>query len=421
MGIQKKPRFFYGWVIVLVCFFSDFFMAGVATHSFSFILKPMSQELGWTRTMIVAGASLRTAIAALSGLIVGPLLDRYGPRPLIVAGALIAGAGIIALSRVSEIWQFYLLYGLTEGTGLTAMGGLVAITAVTKWFIRKRGRATAIVAAGLPVGGAVLGPITLYIIQHFGWRAAWLTLGLLICIVMIPMAALFLRRTPEDMGLLPDGEEIPPEQGAKEDSIARAASKLEEVWTLKAALRTPTLWLVIFAFILSGTALSAGMLHQTAYISDKGFPPAVMATNMVVWGLSAAVGSLFWGFLAERIPPRYCTAAGFFIGAGGLVILITAQNLQMVLIYAVVWGVAAGVSAPLQAIILANYYGRTFIGTIRGVVNPLHLISTAGGPLFAAYIYDTTKSYDLAFTIFSVCYLLGAFMILLARPPRLKG
>lgn len=414
VGIHKKPRFFYGWLIVLVSFFGDLMMAGVGVHSFGFFIKPMTQAFGWSRAQISFSATLRAVTGAFSGVFLGPLLDRYGAKPIMVGGAIIAGLGVIMLSRVTALWHFYLIHGIMDAAGLTAIGGLVATTVVAKWFIRKRGRAMAIVSAGLPLGGVILGPLTLYVITNFGWRMAWVVLGALIWIVVIPLAWVFMRRTPEDIGLLPDGDELPAQQGQGTQGTQ------EEVWTLKEALRTPTLWIILISFLSSGMGLSATMLHQIAYISDKGLPPSVGATNIIVWGIAAAVGSLFWGFLAEKIPVRFCVTAAFVVSAAGLVLLINAHSIEGVLLYSVVHGIGAGGSSPLDGIITANYYGRRFIGTIRGVLMPLRLISTGGGPLFAAYVYDVTKSYNLAFTIFAAAYIGGALMILIASPPRHK-
>lgn len=420
----KQPRFFYGWWVVLVSFFGDFLAPGITTHSFSFLVKPMTQELGWTRTMIMLGTTVKTSISAFSGPMVGPLIDHFGARLVMVVSAALAGAGIMALSRVNALWQFYLFYGLAGAICLIGIGGLITTTAVAKWFIRKRGRALAIVTAGLPLGGAVLGPISQYIIVHFGWRLAWIFLGATLWIVMIPLAWFLIRRTPEDMGLLPDGEdaspEVSPRQNGGSGGIEHRLQATEEVWTLKEAFKTPTLWLIILAFNTSGVGLGATLLHQTAYLSDKGLPSAAMTSNMIVWGIAAAVGSLFWGILAEKFPVRYSVAGCFLLSAGGLAILIGAQSLLPVLVYAVVFGIGSGGFAPLYAITLANYYGRTFLGSIHGVSMPFRLVSIGGGPLFAAYIYDVTRSYNLAFSIFATTNFIGAFLILITRPPRRK-
>jgi len=202
----EKPRFFYGWLVVVACFMGDFMMAGVSTHAFGVLLKPMSEDLGWSRTMATFAMTMRSFVSAFSGPIVGPLLDRRGPRVIMVVGATIAGIGIMAQGWVTEIWQFYLVYGVLGSLGMMAMGGLVTSTTVSKWFVRKRGRATAIVMAGLPMGGAVLVPVTQFVISNYGWRGAWVVLGLLVWVLVVPLAALFMRRTPEDMGLRPDGD-----------------------------------------------------------------------------------------------------------------------------------------------------------------------------------------------------------------------
>jgi len=414
---MRFPRFYYGWWIVVVSFIGDFMSAGVGAFAFSLFLKPMSEELGWARSMTAGAFTLRTIAGAVSAPIMGPLLDRYGARPLMVFGALLGGFGILALSRTTELWHFYLFYGVLGAIGLIEFGGFITSTAISKWFIRKRGRALAIATMGITLGGVVLTPVAQYLISNFGWRTAWLVLGITIWAVVVAPAAIFMRRRPEDMGLLPDGDKAPANDPSNTVSHARPADQ-EQVWTLKAALKTPTLWLALIAFNLNGLGASAIVIHEVAYLTDRGYSTTLAVAVATGHALFAALGTFVAGLIAEKVSVRHCLIVAFLGASVGVGILMNAANTTVLLFFALIYGFSLGSYIVLNPLVWANYYGRTFLGTIRGVVMPLQMLASSIGPLFAALIYDSTASYQWALSTYMVCWLLAAFFIFLAKPPR---
>lgn len=387
---------------------------GAGGASYSIFLKPMSESLGWSRSMLTGAVTLQSLANLIVAPIIGPLIDKYGGRVLIIAGAGIAATAYILMGHVSEPWHFYLLYTTAFALGLHELGAGVTTTVVSKWFVRMRGRAVALSFIGNNVGGTFLPPFTALLIDAFGWRTAWAVLGLLIAMVVIPPTLLFMRRIPEDMGLGPDGD--PPEASATTSSGSSTVRRQEPRWRPREALRTRALWMVIVASNLASLYYSSILLHQVAYFSDIGFS---LKAASLVFGLQQAVSvpsKLFWGLLAERIPVRFCMVGNYVSGMLALLILLLSGVPERVYLYAILSAFGSSIGS-LQSQIWADYYGRAFLGSIRGIVAPFSLFSSLGGPLFAAFVFDTMGSYSSAFTIYVGTLSVAVVVMFLARPP----
>lgn len=423
---EKQPRkIFWGWYIVLVSASASFVTGGIYGTGFGVFFKPMAQDLGLTRTMVAGGSTLRTFLSTAALPIIGPLVDKYGPRTIMTVAASTAVVFTILMGQVRNVFEFYLVFAIVGPLMAAGMGELVTNTSVAKWFVRHRGRAMAFSTSGLSAGIAIVTPINEFIISRWGWRTAWVVSGFIIMVFVLIPTTLFMRRRPEDMGLLPDGEPAPIETEKNGSGEARAASAakgadLEESWTLKEALRMPTLWLIIAATDLAGMSISGIGFHQVPYVTDIGFSSAIAASMITVWGTFAFISKLIFGFLSERYHVRYLMIISCLGGAAGIVILMNAPGLGLPGIYgyAVVNGFFRGAYPTLAPLIWANYFGRTFLGTIRGVVAPFSLIASAGGPLLAGYLYDRTESYSLAFGIFVVTFVLATGFMSMAKPPQ---
>jgi sugar phosphate permease len=259
------------------------------------------------------------------------------------------------------------------------------------------------------------------LISSFGWRNAWGLLGLLIWVVLIIPAALFMRRRPEDMGLRPDGDEVKPKEGSVTASSVsgsvNGALEIDQSWTYRQAMKTPTLWFIVAAFTVSGLSLAGIPIHQAAYMTDIGFSGAMAATSMSILAVGSAVGKMFWGFVVEKLHVRYCVIVCFTGAAASIGVLMSASSVVLLFLSSVTYGLTMGGCAVLTTVVYANYFGRTSLGTIRGLVQPFTIISLAGGPIFAGYVYDYTGSYQFSFIMFIVGWLLGALMIYFAKPP----
>lgn len=418
---RQKPRFFYGWLIVGASIAMGIAHAGTLNPILSLFMKPMGDEFGWSRTMFSAAVFISALGGSLLSVAVGPLIDKRGPRIVMVIGAAIIGASLTALSKVRALWHFYALFGVARSVTSGATGLAVPVV-VANWFVRKRGRAMGIALAGTSVGGILLPMLLQWLIGSEGWRFAWMSLGIFLAVIAIIPAALFIRRRPEDMGLLPDGE-VPSDN--KEATVssrgwnsARGVSAGEPVWGRKAALATSAFWLVSFAEALGMMAFGAVNMHRFPYLTDIGLPLAVAAGTVSVSAIFAGTGGLLWGLLAERIQPRYCLIFVMWAQAASVLVLMSVQTVAMAYVFTAMWGLSMGGLIAVTSLVWAEYFGRISLGTIRGLSGPLRLLGNTSGPLLAGLIFDVTGTYKLAFIGMIAAFIVSSLLLLISRIPR---
>ena len=409
---MRRPRFFYGWVIVGVCFVAEATAFGAGSASLAVFLQPMSEDLGWSRTTLTFALTVQQLGNILVAPVAGNILDRRGPRIVMVVGAICAGAGFALISEVQEPWQFFLLYGLAGALGLREIGNLVTGTVISKWFVRMRGRALAFSGLGLNTGAVVFGPVIALLITSVGWRGAWLALGIIVMVVLLPPAIFLLRRSPEDMGLLPDGDS--PDDDASPDVRPRPT---EPRFTVSEALRKRATWLIVLSTSMVGLALGTLNHHQVAYFVDTGLTLERASFFFAMGHLATLPSKVMWGLLSEKVPVRYCMAGNDVARAISIVLLLVVSGETRLWGYVVFTGLGQGV-AFLNAKIWADYYGRAFIGSIRGILTPIQVVSGLGGPLMAALIFDATQSYDISFAFCVLALVVATTAILMARPPQ---
>ena len=382
----------------------------VLNSMLSVFMVPLQDEFGWSRSTI-AGAITAAAIgAAVVAPIMGPLIDRYGARYFLAAAGLVVGASLVSLSFVQELWHFYLFFGLGR---LTVMGvmNLAGQVTVSNWFIRLRGRALGVTMTGQRMGHAVLPIVVQALILAAGWRQAWLVLGLVSAALIVVPSLVFIRRRPEDVGLLPDGDDP---DGAGE---ADKRGPREEDWTVSEALRTPALWLLAAATTLVMFVSSGLNLHMVPYWQDRSLTPVEAVWALAMFAFTAAVASLVWGVVADRIGVR--TSLTICLAGSGLTVayLLTASDAPSAYTFSVAGGFVSGGSFVLSALVYAEYFGRTSLGAIRGVTIPLNWVGNALGPLVAGLVFDISGDYFLIFAVFSGMYLTSALLVGLARRP----
>jgi sugar phosphate permease len=388
---------------------------GTGNAAFSVFLKPMSEDLGWNRLLLSGAVTLQAVGNIVVSPVAGWLLDRHGPRLIIVFGASVASACFLLMGQITEPWQFYLLYTCATALGLHEMGSLVTSTTVAKWFVRKRGRAMSLGSIGLNVGGAVFAPLAAFTIAAVGWRQTWSVLGIIVACTVLPAAIFFFRRAPEDMGLLPDGDRPGSEPVARPGERTAAT---EQQWQLSDALRNPTTWVIVAAFNLIGVAASAMSQHSVAYLEDTGMSLVEASTWFGASHLVTIGAKLTWGAISDRFPVRYCLIISSFARIVGLLSLMFATGPARMGCFVIGQGIGQGMGL-LGPKLWADYYGRTFLGTIRGVLQPFSVVASLAGPLFAAYVFDTTGSYHLAFWVIIVCLLFSVVLLWIARPPKM--
>ncbi len=419
---SKRPAVFYGWYIVGVALVAQFVAAGTQAYASGVFLKPMTDELHWSREQFSAVQTVSTFVTGALGVFIGMQIDRRGPRLLMFAGGVLSGAALISLGAIHSLWQFYVLRGVAQTAGSAMLGNLVVNVTVSRWFVVRRGMAVAIASAGVSLGGVLMVPLASWWVADYGWRTAWMIIGVMVWFLILP-SAFIIRRSPEDFGLLPDG--MSKEAATVYAAGKRRASAGSEVqWTRREAVRTRTLWLVIVAYGTANIGLGAMLLHMIPYLTDSGFSRGTAALLFSVTAWAALLSKPLWGLLMDRFHARYLSAFGFGVSAVCILALIQAGNARseaLVFVVLAAYGFGIGGTVPLQETVWASYFGRMHLGTIRSVAMPFSIIFSAGGPLLAGILYDRTGSYTSSFLTFTVFSVIGLILIVLARPPQLPS
>lgn len=391
--------------------------SGVGPFNVPLFFKPMTDSMGWSLTQLTAALTAQAIAGMVISPIVGPLLDRYGARPVMAGGAVIAGFGLIFLMGIQEVWHFWVIYAIVGALGLHEMGQFTGPVVVSKWFIRFRGRAMAFATIGVSAGAMVMAPIIGLLIPTIGWRHTWGVMGVSLLVIMVPTILILMRRQPEDLGLLPDGEPAPDAAGSQSITNSTGPDR-EPSWTLSEALKTRTLWILIISLNLVGLMVSPIITHTVPYLTlQENMSIQMVSVVLVLRQVGGSFSKLMWGFLVERIPVRFCLAAMYAIRSLGplcLILIPYPYNLPPFVLFT---GLGAAMSV-LQPVVFANYYGRAFIGTIQGTMRPLLGFSQLAGPLVVAMVFDATGTFDVAFLATVAVGMVAAAIALLATPPK---
>ena len=412
------PPFFYGWIIVAISMLAGFFSAGVSNITMAVLLKPISDDLGWSRALTAAAVTAGAISGGVLSPFFGPLADRLGSRLLLPAGGALVGLLAIGVSLSTEPWQFYATFVPARALTEFLLCGIVPFTAVANWFYIKRPRAMGLVAMSVPLGASALSLVYQFFVAHYGWRSAFLALGISLWLLVVIPGAIFLRRQPEDLGLTPDGlSSVPPHDSPLSPGEERQKTVAERSWTRGDAMRTSTLWLLVASTFLASLGTGGIAFHTVAYFTDNKIAPGIAAGALSVMALSGAMGNGLWGALAERMQPRLLSVATMLISAGAVALLTQVRGPFTVYVFAVLFGLNARGAAVLTQILLARYFGRRSYGAISSVLDPFHKGGLGLGALFAGIAFDFTGNYRTIFAIFLGNYLLSALLIFLARRP----
>jgi len=417
-----ESKYFYGWTIVAVGFLAHIASAFSISSTLSVFLKPLSSDLGISRGVFSLIRSGEILIGAAAAPLVGTLLDRHGGRWLMAAGGLISGAGFLLLGQAQNLSQFALFRWLLVSPGDSLMGSMVVNVSISRWFVRMRGRALALAGMGHGLAKVGMPILAASLILHTGWRGAWAVFGLVTLGLVVGPALLFMRRRPEDMGLLPDGASAHDDNGlsAREKSSARAArSAIDDVtWSRREALHTSAFWLIVITFGVAHVGVTGLNLHVFSFVSDQGHPAMVAAFVMSTIAFMQFSTPMVWGLLAERWNLGRLIMTKFLIQAVG--ILWALSDPSVVALYAgfFLYGIGMGGTSILAEMIWANYFGRISLGTVRGMGSLLTSLFSAGGPPFFGLLFDHTQSYYLSFSIFIGMLFASALLSLFLRPPK---
>ena len=404
--------FFYGWLIVFSSFISSMINAGTGSYALGFFIIPMGEDIGISRTQFSVIPLFKLAAIPILPLL-GLLVDRrHGGRIIVSVGSLVGGTALALTSQIDKVWQFYMLYGIIYGFGTAAMGSqLVGPSLMAKWFVRLRGRAMAIGTMGISAGGVVVAPVAGLAISTLGWRAAWVVLGMMAIFAIVPVSSLFLRRSPEDIGLLPDGNTC---DSDGEDTEENEVSS----WTLKQSIRNAQFWILLLIQCLGLSGLVVVLFHEVAYIQDKGLTIQSATLVATLLATSAMISKLPFGYLAEKMDIRRVLAFCLIPAGLSTYMIIPIESAWILVIWGITHGFFMGGFPTLTNVALPEYFGRQYMGSIRGVIAPITMIVSALSPLIAGILWEESYSYSVAFFLFGSAWITGGLLTFTLSKPK---
>ena len=418
-----KPRLFYGWYIVGAGFLANISCAFFLSSTLSVFLKPITTDLGVSRGVFSLLRSGEHLLYAVMAPWIGAKLDQYGPRRMMVTGAILSAIGFVLLGQVASFFQFASVRLTLMAVGHALVCYFVVNVTVARWFVRMRGRALAISHLGHGIAKIAISAVVGWLLTFIAWRQVWTLFGGLVVVLAVIPVAIFMRRSPEDMGLHPDGAAAREPMGATGGVQERAASTGDEPepevrWTRREVRRTSTFWLIILAFGMVDIGITGLNLHVVSYVSDLGYGGFPAALTMTVIAGTQATSGLLWGFVGERVTVRKVVSFLFLVEAAGLYVAANAQDLSTIYLGFFFYGLGLGGAQVLEEVMWANYFGRVSLGTVRGAALQIVLLCGVCGPPFFGFVNDYTGSYTISFYMFIGMLLISSVLTLTIRRPR---
>jgi MFS family permease len=414
--------FFYGWAVVAVTFVT--MAIGVnARTAFSLFFPPIVSEFGWERGVTAGAFSFGFVVSGAVSPLIGRLMDRAGPRVVMELGVLLMAGGLLLAPLTREPWHLYVTIGVMVGAGSVCLGYSGQSLFLPNWFIRKRGFAMGIAFAGVGIGSVTLLPWVQHVIEQTGWRAACTAMGLLVLIVLAPIN-LLLRKRPEDLGLQPDGDTVLHATAARPVSNIVDPAWAGTDWTLRRAMRTARFWWIALGYFCGLYIWYAVQVHQTKFLLDVGFSPAVAVWALGLVSLLGIPGQILLGHVSDRIGREWVWAAGcagFAICFAALIALKYSPSLLLVYLMVFTQGALGyGLTSIMGAVVLEIFQGRQY-GSIFGTIMLAALAGGAAGPWLTGLLHDLTGSYTAAFAVAIVVSVLSAFAIWRASPRKIRA
>jgi len=408
---------FYGWWIVGACFVISLYVHGMIGFGFSALIEPLSNEFRWSYLQISLASSLRGVEVGLLAPIVGLLVDRWGPRRLMLGGILLMGLAFLLLSRTASLGMFYGVFILIA-LGMTALSPTVTMTTMANWFTRRIGTATGIMHSGVGFSGLMI-PIVVLIVDTLGWRAAITVLGLFL-LVIISLLTLIVRHRPEQYGLLPDGEAGVTSMSEKKLLPLETSSK--DIGA-RVAIRSSAFWHIALAMMFQIMLVNAVVTHMIPYVGSVGLPRATAGLIASAVPLTSVAGRLSFGWLSDRIDPRRIMGCGYLMMSLGMVFFTLAAggNAGLLIPSVALFSIGFGGNAIVRATIIREYFGRRNFGTIHGFIMGVAVAGHLSGPPLAGWVFDTWGSYQGIWLAFAVVAVAPLLLIMTVSKPKRGG
>ncbi len=381
-------KIFYGWWVVSGAFILLLCTTGSRIYAFPVFFDAMLHDMGWSRAQTAGALSLGLLLSGSITPVIGMLIHKIGVRKIMLFGSLVACTGYILLSTVTEIWQFYLFYGVIVAIGSACTSIVPNMTTVEGWFTQKKSTALGIASAGVGAGGAVMAPVAGTLIALYGWQTAFLYLAGITALVGIPVS-FFIMRTPGEKNY--SFIKKTQEKVIQDNPPELAGASLSQ------AMKTKPFWLIAAAAMLWAWSYSTGLIHQVAFAVDIGIDKLAAAGAVGLLSGFSIPARIMFGRLGDIIQKRYVFMMGTLLQMVAFIVLMRTTNIGMLYLYAALIGFNLGAVTPILPGLIAEHFGRRHFGTIYGAAFFLQTLGMVIGPIFGGWIFDTTGSYYSAF------------------------
>jgi OFA family oxalate/formate antiporter-like MFS transporter len=399
---HERISIFYGWWIVAAGFTIAMYISGFIHFSITALIEPINAEFNWGYAQVSLAASIRGIESSVVAPFIGVLVDRFGPRKLIVVGALCIGLGLLLLSRMNSLFLFYLSF-IIIALGSSACIGVVPITTVGNWFRRNVTLATGILVSGTAMGGLLI-PVATKLIDTYDWRMAVTIVGLGAWAILVPLAFLF-RHKPEQFGYQPDS------MAAEVDDIAhqRVEEVKERQVSAREALGTRAFWQITIGFMCHLAVMNAIITHIMPFLGSIGFARSTASFMAVAIPVISVSGRLGFGWLGDKYEKKLVTTTGLIFVLIAMVMMSVTSQYLIWLIYPtlVLAGIGYGGPVPMLPALMREHFGRFRLGTLLGISLGLSNMGAILTPPLTGLIYDRLHSYELAWIIMGGIILIG--------------
>ncbi len=421
---RSHPTVYYGWIIVAVGFVTLGAAFGV-WYSFSVFLLAIIKEFGWSRAAASSIFSIFVFSQAVMNLLTGHLQDRFGPRIVIPAGAIILALALGFTSRANSLTYYAVTYGLFAGIGVSLIGFASHAAFIPKWFEKQRGLAVGIAMSGIGLGMLLIIPAVEMAISRFGWRTTYMGLAGFILLLVGPLNLLFARRNPAALGLRPDGD-IPGREPVAKTNSRRIkvidTAWAQNDWTIAKALGTSRFWFLAFAFFFLAFAYQGTLLHAVSAMVDQGLESETAAYFFGILGVAGSFGKIVLGYLSDIYGRERINTLGVVLASTGILCLANsgiAPNI-LPLLFALFFGLGYGAAAPLLPSLCADIFQGNSFGLIFATIAVGGGTGGALGPLLAGHLYDMSGSYTTPLSMFIGSLATSCTMVWLAAPSKVR-